>query len=156
MNKKSHYLLMTDDILLVLVFGALYPTTALADGGVTPPTGTAPSRQIPNSSSSSNSLSQVPSGTKVMIVDSNGNKVPLGSQQSADILQSGDPIFCVDTATIIAASAPGCSPSFTVLSALVGYLASHQPTSDGTIWIEQGFQGSSALIVRITGSVATT
>ena len=92
----------------------------------------------------------------MVIVDSSGNKVPLGSQQAENILTAGDPIFCVNTATTIAASAPGCTPSFTVLSDLVTYLSRNQPTADGTIWIKQGFQGSSAFEVIINGNSSAT
>jgi Right handed beta helix region len=157
MDKKIHFFFMTSLILLVLIISAGHPILARADSGIIPsPTSSSPSKRTPNSGSSSNSLSQVPSGTKVVIVDSSGNKVPLGSQQAENILAASDPIFCVNTATTIAASAPGCTGPYNTISDLLNYLAGHQPTADGTIWLEGGRQNTSTLMVNINGSSLTT
>src|SRR5258707_14188092 len=84
--------LMTFAILAVPLVTAGFTTPALADGGPTTPTRTAPS--------SANNLSSVPSGTKVVIVDSSGDKISLGSQQAADLVASGDPVWCPSTVAI--------------------------------------------------------
>src|SRR5258707_3290172 len=77
-------------VLVVLVVSAIFTTPALADGG-TSSTGGSPTRTAP---SSNTKLSQVPSGTKGVILDSQGNKLPLGSQAAQAIIASGDPIWC--------------------------------------------------------------
>ena len=39
-------------------------------------------------------LAQVPTGTPMVVLDATGTAVPLATQAAADIIQSGDPIWC--------------------------------------------------------------
>src|SRR5258706_5272093 len=42
----------------------------------------------------------LPDGTDVVVLDANGNSVPLTTQQAADIIQNGDPMWCPVGVTI--------------------------------------------------------
>src|SRR5258707_2928071 len=114
MNIKS-YLLRAMVLLNVLVMSALVTVPVLADGGSTSPsTRTAPS--------SSSSATAVPSGTKVVVLDTSGNKVPLGSQAAADIIASGDPIWCPSG---VAPGGASCSGIYSSLSDPVARLVAN-------------------------------
>ncbi len=100
-------------------------------------------------------MATVPTGTSVVVVDATGTPVPLATQTAAAIVETGDPIYCDNAATTIAAGATNCTSSYSTLADLVSYLTSNQPTTDGTIWIEQGSDTSSSAI-SIDGSALTT
>ncbi|MGA7195427.1 MAG: hypothetical protein WBW94_17555, partial [Anaerolineales bacterium] len=134
---------LTLAILIGLIANALWTVPAFADSGTTnPPPPTSGSGSTRGAHSSSNNLSNVPSGTKVVIVDSNGDKVPLGSEQAQDILNNGDPVWCPATLAAPTPGTGGCTAAFTYLTnatplnGLLGYLTANQPTLNGTIWIE--------------------
>src|ERR1700690_167486 len=94
MNTTVRFRALILSVLLVLALSAIAAAPVLADSGAgTPPPGaTGPARATGRSSS--NPLSQFPSGTKVVVLDKQGNKVPLGSLAAADIVTGGDPIWC--------------------------------------------------------------
>src|SRR5258708_37728618 len=104
MGKKTSFAIVSLTSLVVFIVSAVFTTPALADGSTTTPTRTAPS---------SANLSGVPSGTKVVILDSQGNKVPLGSQAAQDILNSGDPVWCPATLAAPTPGLGGCTAAFT-------------------------------------------
>ena len=104
-SQNIRFRTLTIAVLLGLVANAMWTVPALADSGTTnPPAPTSGTGSTRGSHSSSNNLSGVPGGTKVVIVDSQGDKLALGSQQAQDILNSGDPVWCPAT---LAAPTPG-------------------------------------------------
>jgi len=147
MVKKIPFNIFSFNLLLALIASAIFSTPAFADSGSTNPTppasGSGSTRA--SHSSSNNNLSDVPSGTKVVIVDSNGDKVPLGSQAAQDILASGDPQWCP---TGVTPGSLSCT-SNTSLSALV---AGFTPSANGVIWIEEGPIADSGTAVALSGS----
>ncbi|MGA7195237.1 MAG: hypothetical protein WBW94_16590, partial [Anaerolineales bacterium] len=155
MVKKIPFAIYSLTCLIALIVSAVLTTPALADSGTTNPTPpTAGSGSTRGSHTSSNNLSNVPSGTKVVIIDSNGDKVPLGSQEAADILNSGDPIWCPAT---LAAPAPGGTSgciSDTSLSNLFGDFSALIPAANGTIWIDQTTESLAASLSGTGKSMA--
>jgi mucin-19 len=148
---------LTLAVLIGLIANALWTVPAFADSGTTNPSPPASgSGSTRGAHSSSNNLSNVPSGTKVVIVDSNGNKVPLGSQQAQDILDNGDPVWCPATLAAPTPGTGGCTTPGagdtnyipTDLSSLVTYLGNNQGMfgMNGTIWIEGGSNTTSSSI----------
>jgi hypothetical protein len=77
-------------------------------------------------------LEQLPAETDVMVLDETGEVVPLATQEAAEIIVVGDPVWC-EAGSMPNVHNLGCSSSFTSLSELV---AGFVPTDDGTIWIE--------------------
>ena len=96
-------------------------------------------------------LAEIPAGTDLVVLDENGEPEPLATQDAAEIIVNGDPIWCPDTQTTPTPGANGCTGSFPSLSALV---AGFVPTDNGTIWIQSGNATGSA--VYIYGSCPTT
>jgi hypothetical protein len=91
-------------------------------------------------------LSQLPEGTGVVVLDETGGTVPLATQAAAEIISTGDPMWCPSGVTPGAAS---CSGSYASLSDLV---AGFVPTANGTIWIEAGSDAGSEVTIDGSGS----
>ena len=75
-------------------------------------------------------LAQVPSGTQVVVTNSSGDVVPLGSQEAAQTIATGDPVWCP---TGVNPGGAGCSSAGS-FSALLASMTNK--TVAGTIWIE--------------------
>ena len=150
MNKKPSLSILSLTTLFVLVISAVFTAPVFADSGTTPPAPPPSGGLTRAPHSSSNNLSNMPAGTKVVVVDSQGDKVALGSQQAQDILNSGDPIWCPSTVTIPISGASGCTSLYIynppstpdALTGLLSYLQAHQPTVAGTIWIEMSYDSA--------------
>jgi putative surface-exposed virulence protein len=143
MLKNRLLLILSISTLIVFALSAILTVPALADSGTTPPTTPSSSGGRTSNKGSSNSLSQVPSGTKVVVLDSSGNKVPLGSQAAQDIINSGDPIWCPTGIAPNFAGTSGCSESFDSIGDLV---AGFTPHANGTIWVSYGSALAGAFI----------
>ena len=88
-------------------------------------------------------LAQVPEGTDVVVVDGEGEVVPLVTQEAADVIANSDPMWCPDGVDPIA-NTNGCTDSYTSITDLLAALSVDQPTQDGTIWIEATYDSSVA------------
>ena len=145
MNRSFQFSTFFITVLLVLALSAIATVPVLADGG-TPPAGSATEGRTSNGGSSSNSLAQVPSGTKVVIVNSTGDKVSLGSQEAQDVLNSGDPVWCPAALSTPTPGTGGCTgPGVTSFNSLLTTLSGNQSVyaKNGTIWIEASYVSSS-------------
>lgn len=88
-------------------------------------------------------LEQLSADTQVVVLDQDGNLEPLGTQEAADIIQNGDPMWCPAGVTPTP-GAGGCTASFFSLQALLDYLAidANEPTGAGVIWIADDYDSS--------------
>ncbi len=127
------------------------PATTAAPTDATP---SATDTATATATATAQALNQVPSGTQVVAVDSNGNVQPLATQAAANIVAAGDPIWCPSGSPPVA-GAGGCTTSYSNLDNLVSYLSSNQPTSNGTIWITSGADSSTSNISMNGGSLTT-
>ena len=87
----------------------------------------------------------------MVVVDDEGNKVPLGSEEAQQIVNSGDPVWCPATLAKPTPGMNGCSNpagganyDATSLTSLLNYLSANQPlfAKNGTIWIENSYVSS--------------
>jgi hypothetical protein len=92
-------------------------------------------------STTSADLSQVPTGTSVVVVNNAGTVLPLATQQAANIIANGDPIWC-PAGTSPVASTGGCTSTQTDLASLITLLSGAQPNQAGTIWITVSIDSS--------------
>ncbi|MCL5428630.1 MAG: hypothetical protein M1347_02350, partial [Chloroflexi bacterium] len=93
-------------------------------------------------------LSELPEGTEVVVLDEAGEPLSLASEEAADLLATGDPIWCPSGMTPAAGPdvwAGGCSPSFLGLDELEAWLYTYDPTVNGVIWIEKTYADPSGL-----------
>ncbi|HUI88330.1 MAG TPA: hypothetical protein VLX61_06350 [Anaerolineales bacterium] len=159
MVKKIPFAIFSFNLLLALIASAVLTTPAFADSGTTnPPLPTSGRGSTRGSHSSSDNLSNLPSGTKVVIVDLQGDKLALGSQQAQDILNTGDPIWCPSSVGTPISGGSGCTVSQSSMSALIALLTcvGCQPTVDGTIWIDKGSLLTTTTGISLNGSTYTT
>ncbi|HUI88326.1 MAG TPA: hypothetical protein VLX61_06330 [Anaerolineales bacterium] len=154
MNKNPSVAILSLTMLFALIISAVLTTPVFADSGTTPPTPPPAAGSTRNSHPSSNNLSGVPSGTKVVIVDDQGNKLALGSQQAQDLLNSGDPVWCPSTVTAPIPGSGGCTPSgINTLYELISDIDSPtpsvaQPAANGTIWITATDESANPIVIN--------
>ena len=79
-------------------------------------------------------LATLPEGTDLVVLDADGESVPLASEEAAEIIAGSDPIWCPAGVAPIALTG-GCSNSYAQLDVL---LADFIPTGNGIIWVEWG------------------
>ncbi|MCZ2126176.1 MAG: hypothetical protein LC099_00185 [Anaerolineales bacterium] len=102
-------------------------------------------------------LEQTPSDTQVVILDENGEVVPLATNEAADAIVNGDPQWCPAG---VKPGGAGCSPSYTSFQDLLNWFSASQPDKAGTIWIESTYKSDTndptALGFTIDGSLLPT
>ena len=89
-------------------------------------------------------LAQVPDGTDVVVVDEEGEVVPLATQEAAEAIASSDPMWCPDGVDPIA-NTDECTDNYSSMTDLLAALAGgNQPNESGTIWIDATYDSSVA------------
>ncbi|MFN8410892.1 MAG: right-handed parallel beta-helix repeat-containing protein [Anaerolineales bacterium] len=110
-------------------------------------------------------LANIPENTDVVLLNQNGESVPLVTQEAASIIVTGDPIWCPAGVAIPVAGVNGCTdPGLanvnydpTSLGSLLSYLANNQPNVDGVIWIEAGYDKTKDIApITFNGATLTT
>jgi hypothetical protein len=134
---------------LVFFISAMAVHPVLADDSTPPPpapsTGTISTAAAVTAADNS-SITSVPHGTDVVVLDRSGRSVPLASQKAAHAVASGDPIWC-PVGVAPKGNIGGCSPAFTTpgfsgIGGLGFWLAVNDPSKAGVIWIESGYNSS--------------
>ncbi len=72
-------------------------------------------------------LTQVPESTEVVVLDENGNSVPLATEEAAEITEMFDPMWC--PAGVLPGGA-GCSQNFASISLLINSMISNTTNYD--------------------------
>ena len=87
----------------------------------------------------------VPDGTGLAVVNAEGETVPLATQEAAEIISTGDPMWC-PTGVPPIPSTGGCTASFGSFNGGGGLLAVLAgKTAAGTIWIAASYVGTIGL-----------
>lgn len=84
-------------------------------------------------------LADLPEGTDLVVLDENGEPMSLASDEAAQAIVIGDPMWCPTGVTPPVGGGGVCSPSFTVLQDLFDWLTLNDPNVNGTIWIEKNY-----------------
>lgn len=104
-----------------------------------------------NTTTVSDILEQAPEGTQLVVLDDEGQAEPLASQEAAEIVSTGDPMWCPGTALPGDAS---CSSSYTSFEDLLVDLGAF--TGDGTIYVANTYNsGLESDDITIDGNVFT-
>ncbi len=84
-------------------------------------------------------LASAPEGVDVVVLDESGESVPLVTQEAAQIILEGDPMWCPDGAT--PGNDPGnlCTPSYLSFSDLITDLTNGGYTGNGTIYVAYNY-----------------
>jgi hypothetical protein len=84
--------------------------------------------------STAESLASLPEGTDLIVVNADGETVPLASEEAAEIIAGGDPIWCpTGVAPVPDVTQTICSDTYTSLADLV---AGFVPYTNGVIWVQ--------------------
>jgi hypothetical protein len=168
--KKFRYTMFILTVFLALVFSAVSTVPVLADDAP-PPTETTESETLPAEETTEESLeqdpvsdasqdesaseteedassveqviSQLPEDTQLIVVNEEGETLPLVSQEAEDAIELGDPRWCPVGVT---PGGAGCTAVFTSFQALLDHLATMNggagPSLAGVIWIEGTYNSS--------------
>lgn len=105
-------------------------------------------------------LEQLPEGTDVMVVNADGDVLPLASEEAAQVIVNGDPMWCP---VGVVPGAATCSPSFTTFNqdnvtpletGLIDWLITNQKNVAGVIWIASDYDGSleTGNVIQLNGA----
>lgn len=126
---------------VVMLLSALTAAPAFADEPAPPPAAeeAAPAEDTPPI------LAELPAESNVVVLDENGESLPLSSQEAEEILWAGDPIWC-PTGVAPKPNTGGCSPSFSYFGGLgdgqlLNWLDANDPAKAGTIWVAYDYNG---------------
>jgi hypothetical protein len=164
MTKSLRTFFLSFTILAFLLFSTIGTTTAYADDGsgtdpsaaetTTPTEETQPEEPVTTDESPPPVeepappetleviLEQVPANTTLTVLNSEGEALPLASQETADVITSGyDPIWCPAN-QVPTPGENGCTPSFSSFDELLAFLKANEGNAAyqqaGTIYIQQG------------------
>jgi hypothetical protein len=123
MKNKSLYTLLSISVIFVFIFSLFSTVNVLADDSTPPapteapvvdvsPTDVPIATDVPtegpavqDGASVSDILAQVPEGTDIVVLDENGNPLPMASQEASDaILSDTDPMWCPAADTTVTAN----------------------------------------------------
>jgi hypothetical protein len=159
MTRQKQARLISSATSLALIFSLLFASNVRADDPTNPPgdeTVSQPSQQEPEETPTvSELLEEIPEDTGLVVL-AEDQIVPLATNEAADAILQGDPIWCPDSVLPVP-STNGCTDSYADLESLIddfdnAVLA--EPAANGVIWIMTGSDASTFDIV-IDGSVHT-
>jgi hypothetical protein len=150
-------------IFFALILSALNVAPALADEApppdvstpaetgeeaAPPAEGTTDTASSAESSSVAEVIESLPADTTLVVVDENGEAIPLASEEAAETIAVADPQWCP---VGVVPGSPTCSGTKTSfngtnpLTNLIQWLKDNQPNKAGVIWIEAGYVGTTVL-----------
>ena len=97
-------------------------------------------------------LEMAPDGTDLVLVNEEGDPEPLASEQAAEILVEGDPIWCPE-GQVPDSGNNGCTPSYATFGALVTELRNNATYSgNGVIWVAASYNGNDNSTINFSGT----
>ncbi|GMV34052.1 MAG: right-handed parallel beta-helix repeat-containing protein [Anaerolineales bacterium] len=175
MQRTNHFFLLMAAVIVALVVGAVGPYSVNADDGV-------PATETPAEESATETageeaadgasvgetveepvsipevLEQAPEGTEVVIVNEEGDVLPLATEEAAEIVATSDPMWCPEGAT---PGDAGCTGSFgtfdELIDALTADAVSGAPvyTGNGVIWVQDTYNGNDDAQIEFDSAVLT-
>lgn len=111
-----------------------------------------------NTTTVSDILEQAPEGTQLVVLDDEGQAEPLASQEAAEIVRTGDPIWCPANVTDPQAYANGCTGSWDSFEDLLDELANNtnRYSGDGIVYIAHDYDSSLDTDVEFDANTLTT
>ncbi len=154
MKLKNRLFLLSLVAVLTLLVNLAFPITAFADDETPPPAATEepalPPTEAPTEQAAPQKeptvaevLEQLPLDTELVVINQEGEVLPLTTQEAAEIIVTGDPVWC--PASLVGGPTPGangCTTSYTSLQSLLTDLDTTEKTEPGIIWIESSYDSS--------------
>lgn len=154
MPKFNNLINLSVALMLALGFSFASSAPAFADDS-TPPDAAGAETNIETPETDPPTLTDLPEGTQIIVLDEEGEPLPLASQEADEVIAVKDPIWCPAGVTPIP-GAGGCTASYPSLLALINAITSASisaPSAAGVIWIENGADASASAIT-INGDAA--
>jgi hypothetical protein len=159
-SSKTRTMMFLITILTVLAISAIWTLPAFADDVTPPPVPTSepvvPPEEIPplevpppSDVTIADALAQIPEGTEVVVINTEGENIPLATQEAVDAIVVADPTWCP---TGVAPGGAGCSINYGSLQLLVADVGTGlNPTANGVIWISTVLPDASVSPIVING-----
>lgn len=96
-------------------------------------------------------LAGLPEGTEVVVLNEEGENVPLASQEAAEAILVGDPVWCPSALAAPTPGLNGCSASYATFTDLLADPVFLVGGKDGTIWIASNYNGADNSTVILNG-----
>lgn len=103
-------------------------------------------------------LEQAPENTEIVVVNGEGEVLPLVTEEAAQIIATTDPMWCPESATPGDADCTGSFGTFDeLIDALITDAQSATPvyTGNGIIWVEDAYDGNDDSQIEFDSSVLT-
>lgn len=144
MKRRSRFNLTSITVLAVLVVNSFWTIPVLADDGTPPPAETpveTPTAPTEEPTPIVEQLQELPEGMEVVVVNEDGEVVPLATNEAAQAIHNNDPMWCPAG---VAPGGAGCTtPGQTSFAGLLAELATYNsgagPNKAGVIWIAAGY-----------------
>jgi len=130
--------------------GEPQPADASSPDPLPDPVQAAGSAPAPDAAAAQELLDSIPEGVEVVVLDENGGSVPLVTQEAAQIIMDGDPMWC--PAGVLPGGA-GCTINHPTFAALLAdpILAGGGPAMAGVIWVRDNYAGADSAAITING-----
>ena len=160
MKPHSRLVFFTLVTLLVMLVNLAMPVPALADDSAPPetppaevPSVEAPPEEAPPPEepiSLPEVLEQAPPDTQVVVVNDEGEVEPLATVEAAEILVTGDPVWCPEFITPGTDTLGECTSSHSDFSSLLSDLATNNTTytGNGTIFVEDVYSADEDVVIN--------
>ncbi|MBL8090747.1 MAG: hypothetical protein JNJ43_10485, partial [Anaerolineales bacterium] len=107
-------------------------------------------------------LEQLPENTEIIVLDEDGEAIPLATQEAQQTIIIGDPVWCPATVASPTPGLNGCTGSYGTFAALLAdpiltavSVSGVGPTTNGVIWIASNYNGADNSVITIDGGVFT-
>lgn len=156
MIKRLNQFLVFMTVIAVVLTSAITTTTAYADdgdgggetsepaGGEEQPPVEVEEQPTPTEETAetvAEIIEQLPEGTDLIVLSEDGVE-PLASQEAAQIIVEGDPIWCPASQTIPTSGANGCTSSHTSFADLLAELQGGGFSGPGIIWVAGNYNNA--------------
>jgi hypothetical protein len=150
MLKRRKLSFLSLSLLLALLAAAVMPFSVLAQDGTPPPADPPAVEEVPPAEDLTvpEVLEQLPADTSLVVLDENGEVLPLTAEEAAAVVVSGDPIWC-PTGVDPNPGVDGCTYAQASLSELITVLQTQTAgvfdyAGAGTIYIAADYDASTA------------
>ena len=97
-------------------------------------------------------LENIPEDTDIAVLDEDGEMLSLASQEAADTLVTGDPVWCPAGISTPTPGSNGCTDSFGTFADLISELQSGSYSGSGVIWVADSYSGNDDNQIVIDGA----
>lgn len=176
MQKGINQFMLLLTVIAVIMTSAVSTTTVHADDGTTGETSepaggedqpvmdeavpseggeTQPAEEAAPAETVEEILEQIPEGTELVVLSEEGVE-PLATEEAAQIILEGDPIWCPAGNLVPTANANGCTDSYASFAGLLTQLQGGGFSGPGVIWVEGSYNDTDSTPIIFNGEVLTT